>query len=65
MYIVFHLFTGILRLSSDFSTLSALISMKLNSTFQDIICRKSLFTVIATCGTGSELPFSGVILYAQ
>ena len=29
MYIVFHFFTGILRLSSDFSTLSALISMKL------------------------------------
>ena len=27
MYIVFHFFTGILRLSSDFSTLSALISM--------------------------------------
>ena len=65
MYIVFKICTGILRLSSDFSTLSALISMELNSTFQDKICRKSLFTVFATCGTGSELPFYGVILYAQ
>ena len=27
MYIVFHFCTGILRLSSDFSTLSALISI--------------------------------------
>ena len=27
MYIVFHFCTGILRLSSDFNTLSALISM--------------------------------------
>ena len=29
MYIVFHFWTGILRLSSDFSTLSALISINL------------------------------------
>ena len=60
MHIVFYFCTGILRLSSDFSTLSALISMN-----QDKICRKSLFTVFATCGTGSELPFYDVILYAQ
>ena len=61
MYIVFHFLTGNLRLSSDFSTLSALISMKLNSTFQDKICRKSLFTVFAACGTDSELHFYGAI----
>ena len=60
MYIVFHFWTGILRLSSDFSTLSALISMN-----QDKTCRKSLFTVFAACGTDSELPFYGVILCAQ
>ena len=65
MYIVLHFWTGILRLSSDFSTHSALISMKLNSTFQDKNCRKSLFTVFAACRTDSELPFYGVILYAQ
>ena len=29
MYIVFHFWTGIVRLSSDFSTLSALINMNL------------------------------------
>ena len=37
----------------------------LNSTFHDKICRKSLFTVFATCETGSDLPVYGVILYAQ
>ena len=38
---------------------------ELNSTFQDKICRKSIFMVFAACGTDSELQFYGVILYAQ
>ena len=65
MYIVFQFCTGILRLSSDFSTLSALISMNLIVRFRIKFAEKNLFTVFATCGTGSELPFYGVILYAQ
>ena len=35
MYIVFYFWTGILRLSSDFSTLSALISMNFRLKFAE------------------------------
>ena len=64
MYNVFHFWTGILRLSSDFSS-QCFDKYELNRTFQDKTCRKSLFTLFAACGTDSELPFYGVILYAQ
>ena len=60
MYIIFHSQTGIYSLSTDFQYSKCFDKHELDGTFQDKICRKSLCTVFAACGTDWQLPFYGV-----